>query len=202
MSLHDTPAPAQPRRILGLCGSLRARSYNLCALRAAAELMPAGETLEIATLRGIPVFDADDQAQGWPPALLSLADAMRASDAVLIASPEYNFSIPGGLKNALDWLSRLPEQPLKGKPVAIMGAATGPVGTARMQYELRKVLQFLEADVLGKPEVFIGHAAAKFDDAGRLIDDATRGFIAQQMRAFTALVERGAPGSARALPAR
>ena len=177
-------------RVLGLCGSLRAQSFNMAALRAAAELMPSGVALQIATLQGIPVYNGDDQAQGWPPAVQALADAIRASDGVLIASPEYNFSIPGGLKNALDRLSRLPDQPIKSMPVAILGAATGPVGTARMQYDLRKVLQFLEADVLLKPEVFIGQAASRFDDAGRLVDAATRGFVADQMRAFIALVER------------
>ena len=177
-------------RVLGLCGSMRAQSFNMAALRAAAELMPSDVNLQIATLHGIPVYNGDDQAKGWPPALQALADAIRASDGVLIASPEYNFSIPGGLKNALDWLSRLPDQPIKGMPVAILGAATGPVGTARMQYDLRKVLQFLEGDVLLRPEVFIGHAASRFDDSGRLVDAATRGFVADQMRAFIALVER------------
>jgi chromate reductase len=187
---NDLSALAPQRRVLGLCGSLRARSYNLGALHAAAELMPQGHTLEIATLRGIPVYNADDQAQGFPTAVEALAAALRGSDAVLIASPEYNFGIPGGLKNAIDWLSRLPEQPFKGKPVAIVGAATGSLGTARMQYELRKVLQCLEADVLGKPEVFIGMASAKFDDAGRLVDDDTRGFIAHALRGLAALVQR------------
>jgi chromate reductase len=181
---------APRHRVLGLCGSLRAQSFNMAALRAAAELMPSGVSLQIATLHGIPVYNGDDQAQDWPPAVQALADAIRASDGVLIASPEYNFSIPGGLKNALDWLSRLPDQPIKAMPVAILGAATGPVGTARMQYDLRKVLQFLEADVLLKPEVFIGHAASRFNETGRLVDAATRGFVADQMRAFVTLVER------------
>lgn len=181
---------APRHRVLGVCGSLRAQSFNMAALRAAAELMPGGVSLQIATLHGIPVYNGDDQAQGWPPAVQALADAIRASDGVLIASPEYNFSIPGGRKNALDWLSRLPDRPIKAMPVAILGAATGPVGTARMQYDLHKVLQFLEADALLRPEVFIGQAASRFDDAGRLMDPATRGFVADQMRAFIALVER------------
>lgn len=176
------------RRILGLCGSLRAHSYNLAALRAAAELLPAGDALDIATVRGIPVYDADDQARGWPPAVLALAQSVRESDAMLICSPEYNFSIPGGLKNAIDWLSRLPEQPFKHKPVAIMGAATGPMGTARMQYDLRKVLQSLEADVPAKPEVFISHAASKFDEHGRLVDEATRNFVGLLLQALGRLM--------------
>jgi chromate reductase len=177
-------------KVLGLCGSLRARSYNRAALDAARELMPDGATLLAGSFAGLPIYNADDQAQGWPAALAPLADSVRAADAVLIASPEYNFSIPGGLKNALDWLSRLPDQPFKGKPVAIMGAATGPVGTARMQYDLRRVLQFLEAEVLQKPEVFIGLAASKVDAEGRLADETSRRFIGDQMRALVDLVAR------------
>jgi chromate reductase len=177
-------------KVLGLCGSLRARSYNRAALDAARELMPDGATLLAGSFAGLPIYNADDQAQGWPAGLAPLADSVRAADAVLIASPEYNFSIPGGLKNALDWLSRLPDQPFKGKPVAIMGAATGPVGTARMQYDLRRVLQFLEAEVLQKPEVFIGLAASKVDAEGRLADETSRRFIGDQMRALVDLVAR------------
>jgi chromate reductase len=189
-TVPSAPAAAAGCRVLGLCGSLRARSYNRSVLQAAGELMPASATLQVGSLHGIPIYNADDQAQGWPPAVLALADAVRQCDAVLIASPEYNFSIPGGLKNALDWLSRLPDQPFKGQPVAIMGAAPGPVGTARMQYDLRRVLQFLEAEVLQKPEIFIGHAATKFDEGGRLIDETTRRFIGDQMRALVELIAR------------
>ena len=175
---------APRHRVLGLCGSLRAQSFNMAALRAAAELMPVGVSLQIATLHGIPVYNGDDQSQGWPPAVQVLADAIRTSDGVLIASPEYNFSIPGGLKKALDWLSRLPDQPIKGMPVAILGAATGPVGTARMQYDLRKVLLYLNALVLAKPEVFCGMAQTKFDAAGKCTDDVTRKFATDLMAAF------------------
>ncbi|NRF67725.1 NAD(P)H-dependent oxidoreductase [Aquincola sp. S2] len=178
------------RRVLGLCGSLRERSYNRAALDAAGELMPESAILAIGDFSDVPVYNADHQAAGWPAAVLALGDAVRHADAVLIASPEYNFSIPGGLKNALDWLSRLPEQPFKGKPVAIMGAATGPVGTARMQYDLRRVLQFLDAEVLQKPEIFIAHAATKVNADGRLVDETTRRFIGDQMRALVELTAR------------
>lgn len=176
--------------ILGLCGSLRARSYNHQALLAAGELMTGASLVGISNGRGLPIYDADAQAQGWPAAVELLAQQVRAADGVLIASPEYNFSIPGGLKNALDWLSRLPEQPFKGKPVAILGAATGPVGTARMQYDMRRVLQFLDAEVLPKPEVFIAHAASRFDADGRLSDEPTRGVLAAQMQAFVVWIAR------------
>lgn len=179
-----------PPAILGLCGSLRARSYNHQALLAAGEALPGGHLVGITTARGIPLYDADEQDEGYPDAVQKLAGQIRAADGVLIASPEYNFSIPGGLKNALDWLSRLPEQPFRAKPVAILGAATGPVGTARMQYDLRRVLQFLDADVLPKPEVFIAHAASRFNAEGRLVDEATRGFVAAQMQAFLAWIGR------------
>src|SRR3954470_23552541 len=175
---------AEDIRVLGLCGSLRAASYNGFALEAAAQAMPAGMAMHRGAFARIPIYDADEQAAAWPDQVLALGEQVRAADAVLIASPEYNFSVPGGLKNALDWLSRLPNHPFRGKPVAIMGAATGPVGTARMQYDLRKILHFLEASVLLKPEVFIAGAQAKFDAQGALVDEATGKFISDQMRAL------------------
>jgi chromate reductase len=181
---------SQGARIVALCGSLRAASYNHMALKAAGELLAGARLDEILLPRGIPIYDADEQAAGWPASVTSMADAIRQADGVLIASPEYNFSIPGGLKNALDWLSRLPDQPFKGKPVALLGAATGPLGTARVQYDLRRVLQFLEADVLLKPEVFIGQCASRFDAEGRLTDEATRKFLEAQMQAFVRLIGR------------
>ena len=181
-----SPAAGRPLQLVGLCGSLRAGSLNRAALNAAAELMAPEMSLRLLDYRDVPLFDADDQARGWPAQVLAVADAIRAADGVLIASPEYNFSVPGGFKNLLDWLSRLPEQPLKHKPVAILGAGTGPLGTARMQYELRRILHCLEARVLLKPEIFIGHANTKFDADGRLTDETTRGLLKQQMTAFQA----------------
>jgi chromate reductase len=176
--------------VAGLCGSLRAASYNLGSLEAAGRLMPAGMALRIASFGQIPIYSADEQERAWPAAVLELGEAIARADAVLIASPEYNFSVPGGLKNAIDWLSRLPQQPFKGKPVAIMGAATGPVGTARMQYELRRILHGLEAQVLLKPEIFVSNAKAKFDSEGRLVDEATLKFIGDQMLALQRLIRR------------
>jgi len=177
-------------QVAGLCGSLRAQSYNRAALAAAGRLMPTGMSLTVASFVQVPVYNADEQEQGWPEAVTALGDAIRRADAVLIASPEYNFSVPGGLKNALDWLSRLPQQPFKGKPVALMGASGGGLGTARMQYELRKILHFLEAQVLLKPEIFIGHAQTKFDGRGQLTDEPTRRLIGEQMRALKACIGR------------
>jgi chromate reductase, NAD(P)H dehydrogenase (quinone) len=182
--------PLEQLNVAGLCGSLRATSYNRAALHAAGRLMPAGMSLRIAAFARIPIYCPDEQERAWPKEVLELGDAIAQADAVLIASPEYNFSVPGGLKNALDWLSRLPKQPFKGKPVAIMGAATGPVGTARMQYELRRIMHGLEAQVLLKPEIFISNAKSKFDSEGRLADEVTLKFIGDQMNAFERLIRR------------
>jgi chromate reductase len=175
--------------ILGLCGSLRAGSLNRHALNLAGASMPASMKLDVADWRDIPVFDGDVFAQGLPPAVAALRERVRRADAVLIATPEYNFSVPGGLKNVLDWLSRGDDQPFAMKPVAILTASPGPLGGARVQYDLRKVLLFLNSMVLAKPEVFIGMAATKFDAAtGECTDETTRKFVAAQMQAFEAWI--------------
>ncbi|MFY9512362.1 MAG: NADPH-dependent FMN reductase [Rubrivivax sp.] len=176
--------------IVGLCGSLRAASYNRMVLQLAGSLMPAAMQLDIADWREVPVFDADVLAQGQPPAVAALRERIRRADGLLIATPEYNFSIPGGLKNLIDWLSRGDDQPLAGKPVAIVTASGGPVGGARVQYDLRKVLLFVNAMTLVKPEVFIGGVAAKFDAEGRCTDEPTRKFVGAQMQAFETWVRK------------
>jgi chromate reductase, NAD(P)H dehydrogenase (quinone) len=178
------------RNILGICGSLRSQSYNRSALLAASELMPQGMQLRIADYRQIPLYDQDLERAGMPSAVQQLAQDIRSADALLIASPEYNFSISGVLKNAIDWLSRLPEQPLKNKPVALMSATLGPVGGARHQYEVRKILGCLEALVMPRPEVFINLCQPKFDADGRLVDAAARKAVADQMQAFGSWTER------------
>lgn len=177
-------------RLVGLCGSLRAGSYNHHALRLAAEVLPEGMALELLDWRALPVFDADLLARGEPAAVRELKQRIAAADGVVIATPEYNFSIPGGLKNALDWLSRGDARCFQDKPVAILSAATGPLGGARVQYDLRRVLLYLDAAVLAKPEVFIGAAASKFDDQGRCTDVATHRFVGDQMRAFQQWIAR------------
>lgn len=171
--------------IVGLCGSLRAGSINRMALKLAGDCMPPSMQLDVADWRALPIFDGDVLAQGQPGAVAALKARIARADAVLIATPEYNFSVPGGLKNALDWLSRGDDQPFALKPVAILSASPGPLGGARVQYELRKVMLFLNALVLAKPEVFIGGAAGKFDAAsGACTDDTTRRFVTDQMAAF------------------
>ncbi|MBI5719341.1 MAG: NAD(P)H-dependent oxidoreductase [Burkholderiales bacterium] len=170
--------------IVGLCGSLRKASYNRHALRLAGELMPASMKLDVVEWREVPVFDADVLAAGLPPAVAAVRERIRHADGVLIVTPEYNFSIPGGLKNVLDWTSRGEDQPWAGKPVAMFTVSPGPVGGARVQYDLRKVMLFLNAMTLVKPEVFVGMAGGKFDAEGRCTDEATRKFIGDQMASF------------------
>ena len=170
--------------IVGICGSLRKASINHAALRLAGQLMPTGMALDIIDWRDVPVFDGDVLAQGMPPAVAALRERVRRADGVLIATPEYNFSIPGGLKNLLDWLSRGDDQPFALKPLALLSASPGPLGGARVQYDLRKVMLFLNAAVLVKPEIFIGGAGAKFDAQGLCTDDTTRRFVGDQMVAF------------------
>lgn len=170
--------------ILGLCGSLRAGSYNRHALRLAGELMPETMRLDVVEWRELAFFDGDVFAQGMPAPVAQLRERVRRADALLFATPEYNFSVPGGLKNVIDWLSRGDDQPLAMKPLAILSAATGPLGGARVQYDLRRILQGLSAMPLLKPEVFISMAATKFDAQGQCTDDNTRKFVGAQMKAF------------------
>ena len=164
--------------ILGISGSLRKDSFNTAGLRAAQELAPRGTDIAIVTLHDIPLYDDDIRVQGEPAPVAALTAKILAADAVLISTPEYNYSIPGVLKNAIDWVSRADPQPFACKPVAIMGASPGAIGTARAQYDLRKVFVYLDAYLLNKPEVMIGGAANRFDGNGRLIDEATQKFLA------------------------
>src|SRR6516165_4686376 len=170
--------------VLAICGSLRAGSYNLAALRRASELKPPGMMIETADIGSIPLYNEDVRAQGFPPPVEKLRQQIKKADALLFATPEYNYSIPGVLKNAVDWASRPPDQPFAGKPVAIMGAGAGMAGTVRAQYDLRRCCVFLDMHPLNKPEVFFGVAHTKFDASGRLTDDAARGFIRDMLVAL------------------
>jgi chromate reductase len=164
-------------KVLGISGSLRKDSYNTWALRAAQQLVPQDMTIEIADISQVPLYNGDVHAAGLPDPVAALKEQVRAADGILLVTPEYNFSIPGVLKNVLDWLSRPPAPPFDGKPVAIMGASPGPVGTARVQYHLRQVLVFMNTFTVNKPEVFINHCAGKFNEQGELTDEASRKFI-------------------------
>ncbi len=168
--------------VLGVCGSLRRGSYNRMLLRAAQELAPPGVAIEEFTgLREIPPYDDDVRVgEGDPPPVAELKRRIALADALLIASPEYNFGPPGVLKNAIDWVSRPPlESPLRHKPVALMGASTGRMGTVRAQLALRQNLAYLESYVLLKPEVLVSGAAAAFDQDGRLTDETVRALVGQ-----------------------
>jgi chromate reductase, NAD(P)H dehydrogenase (quinone) len=164
-------------RVLGISGSLRKKSFNTAALHAAKDLLPEGMTLDTFDLSPIPLYNEDVREKGFPPPVEAFRSEIKNSDAILIVSPEYNYSIPGVLKNAIDWASRPPEQPFEGKPIAIMGASPSLFGTARAQYHLRQVFIFLNAHLLNRPEVMIAKAPEKFDSDGRLADDKTKEHI-------------------------
>lgn len=188
------PSPATPRTVVALAGSLRRESFNRKLLLAAGDLSPEGLRLVPATLRGLPVYDADVEAAGVPPIVLELARIIADADGLLLACPEYNHGIPGGLKNALDWLSRKGSGvPFRGKPVAIMGASAGVVGTARAQAQLRQVLYAMGARVLPPPEVLVGQAQNKFDDQGRLTDESTLTLVSKALERFAGFIEEMVP---------
>ncbi len=172
--------------VLGISGSLRRGSYNTAALRAAQELAPPGMTIETFDLAPIPLYNEDVRQQGFPPPVSELRARIKAADALLIVTPEYNHSIPGVLKNAIDWASRPPEQPFDGKPIALMGASGGTLGTVRAQSHLRQVFVYLNGLLVSQPEVLIGNASARFDADGRLTDEPTRQFVRKLLDSLTA----------------
>src|SRR5438445_2007784 len=177
-------------QILGICGSLRKASFNMAALRACQEMMPQGMAMKIATIGDIPMFNQDVFDAGLPESAKRLRTEVTEADGVLIASPEYNFSLTPALKNAIDWASRPPNQSWQDKPVAIFSASAGPMGGARVQYDLRRILGQLRAHVLPRPEVFIGMAQGKFDAQGKLTDETTRKFLADLLTGFKAWIVR------------
>lgn len=183
---------AEKLKIVAISGSLRSGSYNTMLLHVLKEMASETMTMNIVNLKGIPVYDGDDEAASGVPGLVQdLAEQIRAAHGVLIATPEYNFSIPGGLKNATDWISRVKNQPFKDKRVGIVGAAGGPLGTARSQYHLRQNLVGLEAQTMPKPEMFVGSAPSKFDGSGNLTDEESSKFFRMWLDGFEAWVRRG-----------
>ena len=177
-------------KVLGISGSLRAGSYNTAALKACAELLPSGMTLSFARIDDLPLFNQDVMDAGIPAPVKRLRGEMTAADGLLIASPEYNFSLSAALKNAIDWASRPPNQVFQDKPIAIFSAAAGPLGGARVQYDLRRILGQLWGHVLPRPEVFIGTAPSKFDAQGRLSDETTRKFLTDLLAGFSQWIPR------------
>jgi chromate reductase, NAD(P)H dehydrogenase (quinone) len=180
----------QKTRILGISGSLRRESYNSAALRAAAGLAPEGATVETFALDGIPFFNQDEE-QNPPAKVVELKRRVREADALLFVTPEYNYSVPGVLKNAIDWVSRPHgDNAWDGKPAAIMGASDGAIGTARAQYHQRQIFVYLNVFPLNKPEVLIAHAPQRFDAEGNLTDETTKEFIRQLLRNLVDLTRR------------
>jgi chromate reductase len=177
--------------VVTICGSLRKGSYNRMVMNALPGLTPAGMNFKEAPVYSeFPLYNADIQnSTGFPAAVNTLAEAIRAAAGVVIVTPEYNFGIPGALKNAIDWVSRLPNQPFAGKPIALQSASPGPVGGARVQYDLRRTMVFLDALTLNKPEIFIGNCAQRIDDkTGQITDQPTKDFIKQQLAAFAKFI--------------
>ena len=179
-----------PLSILGITGSLRKASFNTALLRAATELSPPDVNIEIADLAGIPPFNQDDELS--PPAAVSdLKRRIRAADGVLFSTPEYNYSIPGVLKNAIDWISRpYGDNAWDGKPVAVMGASPGPLGTARCQYHLRQSFLNLNVIAVTRPEVMLGNANQRFDEDLRLVDEKSREMVGRLIEALAALIRK------------
>ncbi len=179
-------------KIIALSGALRRASYNTALLRAAIELAPAGVTIELRTLHGIPLYDGDLEAEGIPAAVTELREAIRAADALLIATPEYNNSIPGVLKNGLDWLSRPSGEGTKlfgGKPTALVGATPGGFGTVQSQDALLSVLRSLGNDFWMAGRLMVSKAGTVFDADGQLVDDKAREQLQQFVAGFVAFVK-------------
>jgi chromate reductase, NAD(P)H dehydrogenase (quinone) len=184
---------ADTLNVITIAGSLRKGSYNAALARALPALAPAGLSIKPApSFEAFPIYNADDQnSSGFPAPVNTLADAIRAADALIIVSPEYNYSIPGGLKNAIDWVSRLQNQPFAGKPIALQSATGGPLGGARVQYHLRQTMVFLDGLVFTRPEVFVGLAQQKFDEKTlELKDQPTIDIIKQQLAGFEKFIRR------------
>jgi chromate reductase, NAD(P)H dehydrogenase (quinone) len=177
--------------IVSICGSLRKGSYNRMVMNALAGLAPATLSIkEAPPFAEFLLYNADiETSTGFPAAVQKLSEAVRAADGVIIVTPEYNFSIPGPLKNAIDWVSRVPNQPFSGKPVVIQSAAGGSLGGGRMQYDLRRALLFLNAATFGRPEIFIGNCSTRIDaKTGQITDPQTVEFIRQQLAAFAKFI--------------
>jgi chromate reductase len=175
-------------KILGIAGSLRKASYNRGALRAAQQLCPEGAKIEVFELDGIPPFNQDEERQP-PPKVTELKQKIRAADAILLVTPEYNYGMPGVLKNAIDWASRpYGDNAWNGKPCAIMSAAMSMGGGVRAQYQLRQAFVFLNMDAVLQPEVAIGNATERFDGEGNLKDETSKKLIAQLLQNLVAKV--------------
>jgi chromate reductase, NAD(P)H dehydrogenase (quinone) len=182
--------------VLSICGSLRKGSYNRIVMNTLQGYAPEGMRIaEAPSYAEFPLYNADIQnSTGFPAPVQTMAEAIRAADGVIFISPEYNYGIPGPLKNAIDWVSRVPNQPFANKPIALISASAGILGGGRMQYDLRRSMIFLDALTMNKPEIFIGNVSQKIDEkTGQIKDEQAIGFIKQQLAAFAKfIVQHGA----------
>ncbi len=188
---------------LGISGSLRRQSLNTAALRACAKLLPPGVTLDLADISAIPLYNEEIREQGLPAPVQALREQIRTADAIIIATPEYNYSMPGVLKNAIDWASRPPSQPFDGKPIALISASPGGFCGARAQYHLRQVFIYLNGLILNRPEAMISAAHTKFDAQGALTDSAAADQLSALLAAlcdWTRQVAAGQAAAAKAQP--
>jgi chromate reductase, NAD(P)H dehydrogenase (quinone) len=179
--------------VLTICGSLRKNSYNAALVRALPALAPDGMAFTPAPPFGtLPHYNHDDQdATGFPASVTAFADAIRAADGVVIASPEYNWTIPGSLKNAIDWVSRMKDQPFRDKPVALQSASGALLGGSRMQYHLRQCLTGVDALLFGRPEMIVAFAPQKFDEKTlELKDQTTKDMIKLQLEGFGKFIKK------------
>lgn len=177
--------------VLAICGSLRKDSYNKALLRAAQQLAPRTMTVEIyEDLAAIPPYDDDVRLVGFPPQVARLRERVQHADALIFATPEYNRSFSGVLKNAIDWVSRPPAQPFRSKPALVIGAGPGVLGTALANYQLRQVLSVLYVHVLPGLEVLVGGAASKYDSEGQLTDVPTREFLQKALADLESFARR------------
>lgn len=183
-------ADATPLKVMALSGSLRKGSFNTMLLHAAKEVAPAGMSIEIYDLAPLPMYNDDVRVAGYPPIVQDFRNTIAASDAVLFASPEYNYSVSGVLKNAIDWASRAPNMPFDGKTGAVIGASAGVIGTARSQRDLRWIMSGLNMYIVNLPHIYVGGAPQKFDAAGKLTDQAARDFIKQLLENLADLTVR------------
>lgn len=189
-------------KILGIAGSLRRRSYNRALLRTALSLAPPEAAVEIFEIDDIPGFNEDHESDP-PQKIIELKEKVRAADAILFVTPEYNYSVPGVLKNAIDWASRpYGDSAWSGKPVAVMGASIGTAGTARAQYHLRQTFVFLNMHPVNQPEVMVANASSKFDEQGNYLDEQGKQLVSQLLKElvkWTKLISVPAPGQEQSL---
>lgn len=183
-------ATQSPIKLIGISGSLRKQSYNSGALRAIGSLLPEGMTFDVADIAGLPFFNADVEQAGFPDAVKEFRSRAATADALIFAVPEYNFSLSGVLKNALEWLSRPPDPPANGKACAVFGASVSPLGTARGQFHFRHVCVSLNMVVVNVPHVDIANAKAKFDPQSRLTDEASLTALRQLLQELKTLALR------------